>query len=87
MTPEETYRFDVLGYLIVDDAIAPDYLDHLMHIDVATWLPNDVLLKADKMTMAHSLEGRVPFLDHVFAEFCARMPGSLKMKNWRANLG
>jgi asparagine synthase (glutamine-hydrolysing) len=68
---------------ILDGCPGDDYLDHVMHIDVGTWLPNDVLLKADKMTMAHALEGRVPFLDHPFAEFCARIPGRLKMKGWR----
>lgn len=55
-------------------------LDQLMHIDVATWLPNDVLLKADKMSMAHSLEARVPFLDHEFAEFAASIPSTMKLK-------
>jgi len=55
-------------------------LDQLMHIDVETWLPNDVLLKADKMSMAHSLEARVPFLDHEFAEFCASVPPRLKIR-------
>jgi asparagine synthase (glutamine-hydrolysing) len=54
-------------------------LDQLMHIDIETWLPNDVLLKADKMSMAHSLEARVPFLDHEFAEFCASIPARLKI--------
>jgi len=57
-----------------------DYLNELMHIDVQTWLPNDVLLKADKMSMAHGLEARVPFLDHEFAEFCAKMPAGLKIR-------
>lgn len=55
-------------------------LDQLMHIDVETWLPNDVLLKADKMSMSHSLEARVPFLDHEFAEFCASIPPKLKIR-------
>jgi asparagine synthase (glutamine-hydrolysing) len=55
-------------------------LDQLMHIDIETWLPNDVLLKADKMSMAHSLEARVPFLDHEFAEFCASIPPRLKIR-------
>jgi asparagine synthase (glutamine-hydrolysing) len=57
-----------------------DYMDELMHIDVQTWLPNDVLLKADKMSMAHGLEARVPFLDHEFAEFCAGVPANLKIR-------
>lgn len=56
------------------------YLDKIFHVDIDTWLPNDILLKADKMTMAHGLEARVPFLDYEFAEFCARMPASLKLR-------
>ena len=68
---------------ILQGCHGPTYLDDLLHIDLQTWLPDDVLLKADKMTMAHALEGRVPFLDHKFAEFCASMPASLKMKGWR----
>lgn len=56
------------------------YLDKIFHVDIDTWLPNDILLKADKMTMAHGLEARVPFLDYEFAEFCARMPSSLKLR-------
>ena len=67
---------------ILQGCHGPTYLDDLLHIDLQTWLPDDVLLKADKMTMAHALEGRVPFLDHKFAEFCASMPASLKIKGW-----
>lgn len=68
---------------ILEGCHGPTYLDDLLHIDLQTWLPDDVLLKADKMTMAHALEGRVPFLDHKFAEFCASMPASLKIKGLR----
>jgi len=64
---------------IVQDRKDMPLLDQLMHIDIETWLPNDVLLKADKMSMAHSLEARVPFLDHDFAEFCASIPPKLKI--------
>ena len=42
-------------------------------------LPNDLLLKADRLSMAHSLELRVPFLDHKLVEFAARLPVSLKI--------
>ncbi|MDA3917538.1 MAG: asparagine synthase (glutamine-hydrolyzing) [Deltaproteobacteria bacterium] len=57
-----------------------DLLDRLLYLDIKTWLPNDVLLKNDKMTMAHSLEARVPFLDHKFAEFAMTIPNRLKLK-------
>jgi len=68
---------------ILDDCKGTTYLDDLFQIDLMTWLPNDVLLKADKMTMAHGLEGRVPFLDHKFAEFCSSIPANLKVKKWQ----
>ena len=48
--------------------------------DIATWLPNDLLLKADRMLMAHGVEGRVPFLDPVMAEFAYALPDKLKVK-------
>lgn len=49
-------------------------------IDLAFWLPGDILQKADKMTMAHSLELRVPFLDKKIAEISERIPERLKYK-------
>jgi asparagine synthase (glutamine-hydrolysing) len=57
-----------------------EFLDRLLALDIETWLPNDVLLKNDKMTMAHSLEARVPFLDHKFAEQMMLVPNRLKLK-------
>jgi len=55
-------------------------LNRLLHIDTQTWLPDDILLKADKMSMAASIELRVPFLDHRLAEFCASLPTRLKLR-------
>ena len=46
--------------------------------DVSTYLVDDVLVKVDRMTMAHSIEARAPLLDHVLLEFCARLPLRLK---------
>jgi asparagine synthase (glutamine-hydrolysing) len=56
-------------------------LARMMYIDLHTWLPDDLLTKADRMSMAHSLELRVPFLDHVLVEFACRLPDSLKLRN------
>ncbi len=53
----------------------------MQFIDINTWLIGDILAKADKMTMAHSLELRVPFLDKKVAEFASIIPDSLKFKN------
>jgi asparagine synthase (glutamine-hydrolysing) len=45
-------------------------------------LPDDLLLKADKMTMANSIELRVPFLDHEFLEFAASLPENFKVRGF-----
>ena len=52
-------------------------------MDTRLYLPNDMLVKVDRMTMAHALEARVPFLDHTLAEFMASIPPNLKLKNFR----
>lgn len=54
-------------------------LDRTLYSDSRTYLPGDLLVKADRMTMAASLEGRSPFLDHHVAEFAARLPEKMKM--------
>lgn len=48
--------------------------------DIATWLPNDLLLKLDRMLMAHGLEGRTPFLDPQVAAFAFNLPDNLKVR-------
>jgi asparagine synthase (glutamine-hydrolysing) len=55
-------------------------LARMSYVDTKTWLPDDLLVKADRMSMAHSLELRVPFLDHHLVEFAARLPGTLKVR-------
>ncbi len=52
----------------------------MQYIDINTWLVGDILAKADKMTMAHSLELRVPFLDSVVASLASKLPDKFK---WR----
>ena len=54
-------------------------LDTMLYIDTKTWLPDDLLIKADKMTMANSVELRVPLLDHKVLEFAAALPPSFKV--------
>jgi asparagine synthase (glutamine-hydrolysing) len=58
-----------------------DPLDQMLYVDTKTWLPDDLLIKADKMTMANSMELRVPLLDHQILEFAASLPPSYKLKN------
>ena len=55
-------------------------LNRMLYVDAKVWLPDDLLLKADKMTMANALELRVPFLDHKLVEFAAQLPGSMKLE-------
>jgi len=57
-------------------------LDQMLYIDTKTWLPDDLLIKADKMTMANSLELRVPLLDHRVLEFAASLPAHYKVKGF-----
>jgi asparagine synthase (glutamine-hydrolysing) len=57
-------------------------LDQMLYIDTKTWLPDDLLIKADKMTMANSLELRVPLLDHRVLEFAAALPADYKMRGF-----
>jgi asparagine synthase (glutamine-hydrolysing) len=51
--------------------------------DLSVYLPNDLLVKADRMSMACSLEVRVPFLDHTLVEFALSMPMNLKLHGFR----
>jgi asparagine synthase (glutamine-hydrolysing) len=55
-------------------------LDRLLYIDSKTYLPGDILTKVDRMSMAVSLETRVPLLDHKLIEFVTRIPASMKMR-------
>ena len=57
-------------------------LDQMLYIDTKTWLPDDLLIKADKMTMANSLELRVPLLDHKLLEFAASLPANYKLNGF-----
>jgi asparagine synthase (glutamine-hydrolysing) len=54
-------------------------LNRMLYVDAKVWLPDDLLIKADKMTMANALELRVPFLDHKLVEFAAALPDDRKL--------
>jgi len=55
-------------------------IDNLLYLDSKTYLPSDILTKVDRMSMANSLEARVPLLDHRLIEFAMQIPAGLKMK-------
>jgi asparagine synthase (glutamine-hydrolysing) len=65
------------------DAKADDPLDRMFYCDVKTYLPDDILALTDRLSMCHSLEIRVPFLDHVLFEFSATIPSEMKLKWFR----
>jgi len=57
-------------------------LERMSHADLQTYLV-ELLMKQDQMSMAASIESRVPFLDHRFVEFATAIPGRLKVQGWR----
>lgn len=57
-----------------------DDVTRMQHIDLNTWLPGDILIKADKMSMANSLELSSPYLDHRLFEFAATLPLAYKIR-------
>jgi asparagine synthase (glutamine-hydrolysing) len=61
------------------DATSP--LDRLLYADIKTYL-HELLMKQDQMSMAASIESRVPFLDHKLVEFTSALPERLKLRGW-----
>jgi asparagine synthase (glutamine-hydrolysing) len=57
-----------------------DYLNRAIQLDLRFWLPDYTLFKQDRLTMAHSVEGRVPYLDHRIVEFAGSLPTNLKAR-------
>src|SRR5437762_3435011 len=57
-----------------------------MHIDTSVFLPDDLMVKNDRMSMAHSLEARVPMTDTELMDFMARVPPRLKLRGTRKKL-
>jgi asparagine synthase (glutamine-hydrolysing) len=87
------YRADFAAGLIPGQADEPTrrlfarqaglpLLHRLLQVDTKTWLPDDLLIKADKMTMATSVELRVPLLDSDLLEFAASLPAGHKLRGW-----
>jgi len=87
----DLYSREFAAYADKNDSLAPinNYLalskasgtiNRMLYVDTKTSLPDDLLLKADKMTMANSIELRVPFLDHKVMEFAATLPENFKVR-------
>jgi asparagine synthase (glutamine-hydrolysing) len=69
--------FSVTKYYY-DKADTSDHFSKILYVDLKTYLPGDILVKVDRMSMANSLEVRAPMLDHKVIEFSAELPAWLK---------
>jgi asparagine synthase (glutamine-hydrolysing) len=67
---------------LFDRLVGASPLNQMLYVDTKTWLPDDLLIKADKVTMATSVELRVPLLDFQVLEFAASLPQDFKVKGW-----
>lgn len=70
---------------VSEDALAPyfqdeNFLNNMLSFEIKVNLPDNYLMNVDKMTMAHAIEARVPFLDHKLVEFAGSIPADLKLR-------
>jgi asparagine synthase (glutamine-hydrolysing) len=66
---------------VLEQTDGTSFLDRLLYADIKTYL-HELLMKQDQMSMATSVESRVPFLDHKLVEFTSGLPGRLKLRGW-----
>ena len=82
VAPSTNGHYGGLG-AVARAALDLEALDRCIAIDFGSYLPDDVLVKLDRMAMASSLEGRAPLLDHRVVEFGVRLPRDLRIRNHR----
>lgn len=85
----EDFRRSIKGSLLSANGAPPSanaapYLNRILHLQFPHWLPDDILTKQDKMSMAHGVEARVPYLDHELVEYALRLPPSLKIRSGKS---
>jgi asparagine synthase (glutamine-hydrolysing) len=80
--PEFKFKADNAQSLLAErfDSAEGSFLDKTLYTDLHTYLPGDLLVKADRMAMAASIEARSPFLDHKMVEWSARVPDQFKVR-------
>jgi len=75
------HEADSVSDMVKNVFITNDYLKNMIYFDIKYWLPDDLLMKVDKMTMGNSLEAREPLLDYRLVEFAFNIPSRYKIKN------
>jgi asparagine synthetase B (glutamine-hydrolysing) len=78
--PRKIYKLGEITGKYYSEALAYDAITKMQYLDINLWLVGDILLKADKMSMANSLELRVPYLDRMVFEVSSALPTNLRVK-------